>query len=84
MDVPEKLPFYGKAALLFISMISFVFILYAGQHIIIPIICGAIVAILLNPLMVFLMLKGMHQVIAICIWSTVFFIKEPPKREGIS
>ena len=67
MDVPEKLPFYGKAALLFISMISFVFILYAGQHIIIPIICGAIVAILLNPLMVFLMLKGMHQVIAICI-----------------
>ena len=61
------MPFYEKTALKFISIIAFVFILYVSQHIIIPLLGATTVAILLNPLMVFLISKGINKVISISI-----------------
>lgn len=67
MSTEFKIPFYARAALIFIGLFSFVFLLYVGQSIIIPIVFGTILAILLNPLVNFLQSKGLHKVIAISI-----------------
>lgn len=71
MEEPQKVPFYEKTALIFTGIIAFVFILYIAQHIIIPILGATIVAILLNPLMVFLTRKGFSKVLAISICVSI-------------
>jgi predicted PurR-regulated permease PerM len=67
MNTPIKMPFYAKAALIFISLFSFVYTLYIGQHIIVPIVYALIIAILLNPLVNYLMKKRVSKIIAISI-----------------
>jgi len=67
MEIETKIPFYGKTALIFISIISLVFTLYEGQQIIIPLLYATIIAILLNPLMNFLIRKRINKVVAISI-----------------
>jgi hypothetical protein len=54
MEATIKIPFYAKAALIFISGFALTFTLYIGQDIIVPIIYATIVAILLNPLVSYL------------------------------
>ncbi|MEP7255474.1 MAG: AI-2E family transporter [Ferruginibacter sp.] len=67
MEIPFKLPFYAKTALIFISVLSFGFIMYIGQDIIIPIVYATIFAILLNPFVNFLTRKKINKIIAISI-----------------
>ena len=71
MDIPFKIPFYAKAALIFISAFSFLFTMYVGQRIIIPITYAIIIAILLNPLVNYLMGKKINKIIAIAIAVTL-------------
>jgi predicted PurR-regulated permease PerM len=65
METSFKIPFYAKAALIFISAFAFVFTLHIGRDIIIPILYATIIAILLNPLVNFLMRKRVNKLVAI-------------------
>ncbi len=65
MNTSLKIPFYAKAALILISVFALVYTLQVGQHIIIPILYATIVAILLNPVVNFLIRKGTNKIIAI-------------------
>ncbi|MBK5286420.1 MAG: AI-2E family transporter [Bacteroidia bacterium] len=67
MDTNVKFPFYIKFALISIGTFAFVYSLYIGQEIILPIIYATIIAILLNPLVNFLVRKKMNRVVAITI-----------------
>jgi predicted PurR-regulated permease PerM len=67
MDASFKLPFYVKAALISICTFAFIFTLYIGQQIIIPIVYATILAILLNPLVNFLSRKKINKIVAISI-----------------
>jgi len=67
MNTIFKIPFYAKAALTFISILVFAFIMHIGQHIILPIVYATIIAILLNPLVNYLMRKKINKIISISI-----------------
>jgi predicted PurR-regulated permease PerM len=64
---PFKIPFYAKTALIAISLFAFVYTMYLGSQIIIPIVFGTILAILLNPLVNFLISHKIHKIISISI-----------------
>jgi predicted PurR-regulated permease PerM len=65
METSYKIPFYAKAALIFISAFAFVFTLHIGRDIIVPILYATIIAILLNPLVNYLMRKRIPKLVAI-------------------
>jgi predicted PurR-regulated permease PerM len=67
MDNTFKIPFYAKAALIFISVFALVYTLHIGQNIIVPIIYATIIAILLNPLVNYLNSKNVNNVVSISI-----------------
>jgi predicted PurR-regulated permease PerM len=71
MDTMIKLPFYAKAALFLIGLYVFVSILYISQDLLLPLIYATIVAILLSPLVNFLVGKKVNRAVAI---SVVMFI----------
>jgi predicted PurR-regulated permease PerM len=60
-----KIPFYARLALISISAFALMLALRIGQHIILPILYATIVAILLNPLVNYLMRKKVNKVVAI-------------------
>ncbi|MES2555881.1 MAG: AI-2E family transporter [Bacteroidota bacterium] len=61
----NKMPLYAKTALIFISMFAFVYTMYIGQQIIIPLVYATIIAILLNPVVNFLTRHKFNRLIAI-------------------
>ena len=63
----SSLPFYVKHAQIIIGLIGLTFILYVGQEIIIPLLFSLIIAILLNPIVNFLIRKGCNNMVAISI-----------------
>jgi predicted PurR-regulated permease PerM len=65
MDSSLKFPFYAKFALISIGAFAFICTLYIGQQIILPVIYATIIAILLNPLVNFLVRKKINRTIAI-------------------
>jgi predicted PurR-regulated permease PerM len=65
MDNTFKIPFYAKAALIFVSVFAFVFIMFIGQDIIVPIVYALVFGILLNPFVNFLINKGFGKIAAI-------------------
>jgi predicted PurR-regulated permease PerM len=67
MDGTLKIPFYAKAALIFISVFALIYTLSIGKEIIVPIVYAGILAILLNPLVNYLVRKGVNRLIAITI-----------------
>ena len=67
MDTILKFPFYIKFALISIGAFAFVYSLYIGQQIILPLIYAAIIAILLNPFVNFLVRQKINRVVAIAI-----------------
>ncbi len=67
MEIEAKIPFYAKVAMIFIGLFAFVYTMYIGQRIIIPILYATIAAILLNPIVNFLVAKRVNKVIAISI-----------------
>jgi len=74
MDNTFKVPFYAKTALVFISVIAFVYIMYIGRDIIIPIVYATVFAILLNPFVNFLTRKKISKIIAITIVVTIMLV----------
>jgi predicted PurR-regulated permease PerM len=65
MDSTTKPPIYTKLTQIIVGLIGFFFILWIGQDIIVPITFAIIIAILLNPVVNFLVRKGLNRVVAI-------------------
>src|SRR4051812_22742719 len=65
MDNTYKIPFYAKVALVSISLFAFVYTLHLGQRIILPIVYATIIAILLNPLVNYLVSKKFNKIVSI-------------------
>lgn len=65
--MPVKIPFYAKASLLLLGICAFVYILFIGQEIIVPLVFAAIIAILLNPVVQLLERNHIHRILAIVI-----------------
>lgn len=65
MNTSAKPPFYARAALVFISVFAFVFTLWIGRDIIVPVVYALLIAVLLNPCVNFLLRKKVNKVIAI-------------------
>ena len=61
------LPFYAKASIFFIGLVAFVAILYVAQGIIVPLVFSIIVAILLHPVVNFMIRFKINRVVAILI-----------------
>lgn len=74
MNNSAKLPFYAKASLILIGIYVFVLMLYIAQGIIVPLIFGGIIAIVLHPIVRYLVYKGMNRIIAIIITLLLFFV----------
>jgi predicted PurR-regulated permease PerM len=64
MVTPIKLPFYVKAAAFLIGLYFFVSMLYVAQDIILPLIYATIVAVLMSPVVNFLVRKRISRAIA--------------------
>ncbi len=62
-----KIPFYAQIALISIGAFAFVYTLYIGQEIIVPLIYATIIAILLNPVVNFLVQKKVNKIVAIAL-----------------
>lgn len=69
-----KVPFYAKAALIFITLFAFVFTMYVGRSIIVPIVFALILAILINPLVNFFNRKGINRLVSISAAVTITVI----------
>ena len=65
MNTSLKFPFYAKFALITIGAFVFVYVLYIGKSIILPIIYATILAIILNPLVNLLVKKRVNRIVAI-------------------
>ncbi len=63
----QHIPFYAKIALILLSIFAFVFLMIAGKTIIVPIIYATILAILLNPLVNFMIRRKINRIAAISI-----------------
>jgi predicted PurR-regulated permease PerM len=70
MESSFKIPFYVQVALIFISAFALIFTLHIGQQIIVPILYATILAILLNPLVNYLVQRKVNRVFAIAIVVT--------------
>ena len=71
------IPFYVKLSQVTIGIIGFAFIMFKGQEIIIPLLLSLIVAILLNPVVNFLVRKRWNRVAAISVTvvlATIFIL----------
>jgi len=66
-DSSLKFPIYAKLAQITIGLIGIFFILYIGQDILIPVVFAVVIAILLNPIVNWLVAKGIHRVVAIAL-----------------
>ncbi len=67
MDKELKLPFYAKATIFLIGIFALLTMLYIAQGIIIPIVFAIIIAIVLHPVVNFLMRIRISRVVAIVI-----------------
>lgn len=61
------IPFYAKASIFFVGLSALLTILYVAQGIIVPIVFSLIIAILLNPIVIFFVRFKINRVIAIII-----------------
>ncbi len=67
METRYNIPFYLKVSQILLALIAFLFIMFIGQEIILPILFASIAAILLNPVVNFLYGKNINRMIAILI-----------------
>jgi predicted PurR-regulated permease PerM len=65
MKLPFEFPFYAKASLVFIGLLAFIAVLYLTQSILVPLIYSTIIAIVLCPIVNFLVRKKFPRIIAI-------------------
>jgi len=69
-----KFPFYAKLTIFIIGLIGLVAILYIGKSIIVPLVFAIIMAILLSPVVNFLVRKRINRIVAIFIALFLTFI----------
>ena len=62
-----SIPIYAKASLLLVGICAFVYMLFIGQQVLLPIIFATIVAVLLNPFVQFLVRHHIPRILAIVI-----------------
>ena len=74
MNSVLKLPFFVRAALFLIGLYVMISMLYLGQNILVPLIYALIVAILISPIVNFLVSKGLNRAIAISIVLLITFL----------
>jgi predicted PurR-regulated permease PerM len=65
MNSPLKFPFYAKGTVFFIGLYVFINVLYVGQGIILPLVYAIIIAILISPVVNFLVRKKINRAVAI-------------------
>jgi predicted PurR-regulated permease PerM len=65
MEKPLIFPFYARASLFFVGSFAFVSMLYIGKSIILPLIFATIIAIVLHPVVDFLVRKKINRILAI-------------------
>jgi predicted PurR-regulated permease PerM len=65
MSQSIKLPYYVKGSFLLIGFYLLVYMLYAGQEIILPILYAAIITVLLSPMVDFLVKKKINRILAV-------------------
>jgi predicted PurR-regulated permease PerM len=70
---PFKIPFYAKAALIFIGAYAFVYALYISQGIVVPLVYATIIATLLNPFVNFLVNRNINRIFAILLAVLLVF-----------
>jgi len=73
MENSFQIPFYAKVALISIGGLALGLIMYLGQHIIVPVLYATVLAILLNPLVNYLLGKKVNKILSISI-AVVFTI----------
>jgi predicted PurR-regulated permease PerM len=61
----DKIPGYLKISILLVGLIAFFYIIYATQNILLPFVFSVLVAVLLDPLVMFLHRKRMNRIVAI-------------------
>jgi predicted PurR-regulated permease PerM len=71
MEKPLIFPFYARASLFFIGSFAFISMLYIGKSIILPLIFATIIAIVLHPVVDFLVRKKINRILAISITLVV-------------
>jgi len=69
-----KFPFYAKLTIFIIGLIGLVAILYIGKSIIVPLVFAIIMAILLSPVVNFLVRKRINRIVAIFIALFLTFL----------
>jgi predicted PurR-regulated permease PerM len=62
-----KIPFFAKATIFFVGLIALAAILYIGKSILVPIVFATVLAIVLNPVVQFLVRRKINRVLAIII-----------------
>ena len=67
MDKDLRIPFYVKASFFLIGTLAFIYMLYIGRAIILPLIFSVIIAIVLHPVVNFLTRFKINRVVAITI-----------------
>jgi predicted PurR-regulated permease PerM len=66
-DTTRKIPFYIRVSFVFIGIFAFVYIMYIGRQIMVPVVFAAIVAILMNPVVNFMKRHGIGNIASISI-----------------
>ncbi len=69
-----KWPLYAKLSIILMGIVSFFYIMYIGQDIIVPFIFSTIIAILLNPIVSFMLRFKINRLIAIILTELVAII----------
>ncbi len=67
MITTKNLSTFTQVSQILLGVVAFIFILYIGQEIILPILFAVIIAIVLNPLVKFLTSKNINRILAIII-----------------
>jgi predicted PurR-regulated permease PerM len=70
----SKLPFYAKATIFLLGVFAFLTMLYIGRSIIVPLVFATIIAIMLNPVVQFLVQLKIYRIIAIAIVMLLTFL----------
>jgi predicted PurR-regulated permease PerM len=74
MKRPATIVYYSHYSLVFIALVALVYVLYIGQNIILPLIFSTILAILLNPVVNFLLRKRFNKILAISLAISIAVI----------
>lgn len=74
VDREIKIPFYGRATIFIVGIFALFAILYIARGLIVPVVFSIIIAILLQPVVIFFVKRKIHRVIAIVITILLSFI----------